>query len=46
MTTIRSTRFQTATCLILALSAGYFTLLFVIPQLLTTQPALRDTGAR
>ena len=34
VTTIRSTRFQTATCLTLALSAGYFTLLFVIPQLL------------
>ncbi|WP_411153009.1 MFS transporter [Streptomyces sp. A30] len=32
--TIRSARFQTATCLTLALSAGYFTLLFVIPQLL------------
>ncbi|WP_405476322.1 MFS transporter [Streptomyces canus] len=37
MTTIRSTRFQTATCLTLALSAGYFTLLFVIPQLLITR---------
>ncbi|MEV0636672.1 MFS transporter [Streptomyces sp. NPDC050619] len=37
MTTIRSARFQTATCLTLALSAGYFTLLFVIPQLLITR---------
>ncbi|MEU4464122.1 hypothetical protein AB0G20_10475 [Streptomyces sp. NPDC024017] len=34
VTTIRSVRFQTATGLTLALSAGYFTLLFVIPQLL------------
>jgi MFS family permease len=35
--TIRSARFQTATGLTLALSAGYFTLLFVIPQLLITR---------
>ncbi|WP_406221837.1 hypothetical protein [Streptomyces canus] len=35
--TIRSARFQTATCLTLTLSAGYFTLLFVIPQLLITR---------
>ncbi|GHD10657.1 hypothetical protein GCM10010313_32790 [Streptomyces violarus] len=34
VTTIRSVRFQTAAGLTLALSAGYFTLLFVIPQLL------------
>jgi MFS family permease len=34
VTTIRSGKFLTATGLTLALSAGYFTLLFVIPQLL------------
>lgn len=43
--TIRSVRFLTAAGLTVALSVGYFTLLFVIPQLLTTRADWTKDGA-